>query len=355
VDKFSGKSKGYGFVEMENKKEASKAIKDLNGSEIENREIRTSFIQRLPFLRKKYRSYLPLYPHAVELFNLQDFDLIISSSHCVAKGVIPCPDALHISYVHSPVRYAWNQYFAYFSSERLNVFSRYLIPPIIHHLRIWDESSSRRVDHFLANSKNVAQRIFRYYRRQADVVHPPVDTQFFQPSEEKADYFLIVSALVPYKRIDLAIEAFKRVDFPLKIVGEGPEYRKLKKRAGSNIEFLGFLEAQDLLKAYQRARALILPGEEDFGINVLESQACGVPVIAYGRGGASETIIPEETGLFFTELTEESLLDTLDKFQGFTFNKSAARDNAMRFSRDVFKEKISSFFREKWHEHKNRK
>jgi len=323
--------------------------------EIEKREINTSFIQRLPFLRKKYRFYLPFYPLAVELFDLQEFDLVISSSHCVAKGIIPRPDALHICYVHSPVRYAWNQYFAYFSSKRLGVFSRILIPPVIHHLRIWDESSSRRVDHFVANSENVAQRISRYYGYSASVIHPPVDTVFFRPSDEQGDYFLIVSALVPYKRIDLAIQAFNRIGAPLKIVGGGPEYKRLKKIAMPNIQFLGYLDAEDLLRTYQGAKALLLPGEEDFGITALESQACGVPVIAYGRGGAAESVIPEKTGLFFSDLTVDSMIEALDKFESFSFNKSASRENAMRFSRDTFKEKAASFFNEKWHEHTIRK
>jgi glycosyltransferase involved in cell wall biosynthesis len=321
---------------------------------VEKRNIRTSFLQGFPFLRKKYRHYLPLYPLAAELFDLQKFELVISTSHCVAKGVIPHPDSLHICYVHSPVRYAWNQYFSYFSPRRLSLFSRILIPPLIHYLRLWDESSSHRVDHFIANSRNVARRIEKYYRRPARVIYPPVDTHFFRPADREADYYLIVSALVPYKRIDLAIEVFNRTEFPLKIVGQGPDYKELKKRARTNIEFLGSLEAEDLLQVYQGAIALIMPGEEDFGITSLEAQACGVPVIAYGKGGAVETVMPEKTGLFFHELRVKSLLETLDKFRVLEFNKNTLRANAMTFSRDIFKEKISEFFLEKWSEHKGR-
>jgi len=320
--------------------------------EIEERTIVTSFLQRLPFLKKRYRFYLPLFPLAAELFNLQEYDFVISSSHCVAKGVIPHPDALHICYVHSPVRYAWNQYYPYFSPNKLNFFSRIFIPPIIHYLRLWDESSSHRVDHFIANSKNVARRIQKYYRRQAEVIHPPVDTQFFQPGKKQEEYSLIVSALVPYKRIDLAIEAFNRTGEALKIVGQGPDYKKLKKQAQANIEFLGFLEAKDLLLMYQRAQALILPGEEDFGITSLESQSCGVPVIAYRRGGAVETVVANETGLYFDELRVESLLEVLDKFRGMEFNKTKVRDNALNFSRDKFKERVTASFRQKWTDHK---
>ena len=316
--------------------------------EIEKREIKTSFLQHLPFLRKKYRFYLPLFPLAVELFDLQDYDMIISTSHCVAKGIIPHPQALHVCYIHSPMRYAWNQYFSYFSPAKLSFLSRLIIPPLIHHLRIWDESSSSRVDHFLANSKNVAQRVEKYYRRQAEVLHPPVETDFFQPGKENEDFYLIVSALVPYKRIDLAIEAFNQVGASLKIIGQGPDYKKLKKSAKENIQFLGALEAEELLRFYQTAKALLLPGEEDFGITSLEAQACGIPVIAYARGGALESVVPGKTGLFFPELKVESLLSVLDKFKSMEFNKNIIRENAMRFSRDIFKEKISSYLREKW-------
>jgi glycosyltransferase involved in cell wall biosynthesis len=322
--------------------------------EIEKRRIITSFLRKWPFLKKRYRFYLPLFPLAVELFDLQDYDLVISSSHCVAKGAITHPDSLHICYVHSPMRYAWNQYFSYFSPKKLSFFSRLVVPSIIQGLRVWDESSSHRVTHFVANSKTVARRIEKYYRRLADVIHPPVDTQFFKPGKKSGDYFLIVSALVPYKRIDLAIEAFNRKGEILKIVGQGPDYKKLRRMAGSNIEFLGALDAYDLLRFYQQAKALILPGEEDFGITSLESQACGVPVIAYGRGGATETVIPEQTGILFNELHVESLLSILDKFKGLEFNKVKVRENALNFSREKFKVKISAYFRQKWAEHKTK-
>lgn len=323
--------------------------------EIEQRTIHTSFLQKMPLLRKRYRWYLHLYPLAVELFDLQNYDLIISSSHCVAKGAIPRPDALHISYIHSPMRYAWNQYFTYFSPDKLGFFSRRFIPLVIHRLRQWDVTSASRVDHFLANSKTVARRIYRYYRRKSDVVYPPVNTELFQPGNQKGDYYLVVSALVPYKRLDLAIETFNINGLKMKIVGNGPDYKKLKKAANKNIEFLGFLSPQKLLQAYQGAKALLMPGEEDFGINSLEAQACGIPVVAYGRGGATETIIPQETGLFFPKLTVQSLQTALDKFQGIAFNKSTIRANALTFSRDLFKKKISTLFREKWNEFQSEK
>ena len=321
--------------------------------DIENKRIVSSFVQKLPFLKKRYRFYLPVFPMAIELFDLQEYDFLISSSHCAAKGAIPRPDALHISYVHSPMRYAWNQYSSYFSPEKLGFFSRRIIPPIIHRLRIWDESSSHRVDHFVANANAVADRIHRYYRRIADVVHPPVDTDFFRPGEVEEDYFLIVSALVPYKKIDLAVEAFNRTDHRLKIVGQGPEYRKLKKSAKPNVEFLGSVSDDDLLQIYQRSRALIMPGEEDFGINSLESQACGVPVIALRRGGAKETVLHGETGFLYDDPRREGLRTALDKFKDMNFNKTTIRENAVKFSRDSFKTKISSYFQQKWAEHES--
>ncbi len=325
-------------------------FKGSQSPEIEKKPIMTSFIQRMPFLRSQYRFYLPLFPLAIELFDLQDYELVISSSHCVAKGVIPRPDSLHVSYIHSPVRYAWNQYFSYFSPQKLGVFSRILIPPLIHKIRLWDVSSVSRVDCFLANSMTVANRIKRYYRREADVIHPPVDTRFFQPEGDQEDYFLIVSALVPYKRIDLAIEAFNRKGAELRIVGHGPDFKTLKKRAHRNIKFLGALDGESLLQIYQKAQALVMPGEEDFGINSLEAQACGVPVIAYGRGGATETVSPGETGLLFPELKVSSLLEALDKFHGLTLNRENMRANALKFSRESFKQKVLDYLSKKWAE-----
>ncbi len=316
--------------------------------DIEQKRIETSFIQQLPFLKKRYRSYLPLFPLAVELFDLQDYDIIVSSSHCVAKGAIPRPDAMHISYIFSPMRYAWNQYFAYFGSNRLGRFSRLAIPPAIHKLRVWDTVSCHRVDEFVADSNTVAERISKYYGRSAEVIYPPVDTDFFQPKQSTQDYYLIVSALVPYKRIDLAIEVFKQKKIPLKIVGMGPEYKRLRRDASDNVEFLGSLSDDDLLGVYQQSRALIMPGEEDFGINSLESQACGIPVIAYGRGGATETVIAEKTGLFFLEPSAAGLSGVLDKFQTLDFNKADIRNNAERFSRQRFKTSISSYLHAKW-------
>ncbi|MDH4198113.1 MAG: glycosyltransferase [Candidatus Aminicenantes bacterium] len=321
---------------------------------LERREIRTSFLERMPFVRSRYRSYLPLFPLAAELFDLQDYELVVSTSHCVAKGVIPNPDALHISYIHSPVRYAWNQYSAYFGPGKLGPLSRLVVPPIIHALRVWDVASAARVDRFVANSAAVARRIAKYYRREADVLHPPVDTDFYTPgpSDARGDYFLIVSALVPYKRIDLAIAAADLSGFRLKVVGTGPDLKGLRRRSGRSVEFLGALGGEDLRRLYREARALLMPGEEDFGIAAVEAQACGTPVIAYGRGGALETVVDGTTGLLFSELNVASLLGVLDKFRSFPCNRETLRAQALRFSRTVFREKLEAYLRARWTEFK---
>ncbi|MBM3296059.1 MAG: glycosyltransferase family 4 protein [Candidatus Aminicenantes bacterium] len=326
----------------------------LRGSQapdIENRTIHTSVLQKMPLARTKYRSYLPFYPLAVELFDLQDYDLVISSSHCAAKGIIPRPDALHVSYIHSPMRYAWNAYHTYFSGARLGPLSRWVVPPVVHYLRLWDESSSSRTDVFVANSRNVARRIAKYYRRRAAVIPPPVDTEFFRPGPEKTeDYFLIVSALVPYKRIDRAVALFNRTGRELRVVGSGPDLKRLKKEARPNIRFLGSLAPEDLLRTYRRARAFLQPWEEDFGIAVLEAQACGVPVAAYGRGGAAETVLHGRTGILYDEPTAAGLGEALDNLERLPFNKTAARNNAMRFSRKIFKNRMSRFISRAWAE-----
>ncbi|OGD11774.1 MAG: hypothetical protein A2Y86_06320 [Candidatus Aminicenantes bacterium RBG_13_62_12] len=317
--------------------------------DIEDRRIHTSFLQKMPLARTKYRSYLPLFPLAVELFDLQDYDLVISSSHCAAKGVIPRPDALHVSYVHSPMRYAWNEYHTYFSGSRLGPLSRWIVPPVIHFLRLWDESSAARTDVFVANSKNVSRRIAKYYRRRAAVIPPPVDTDFFRPGPEKTeDYCLIVSALVPYKRIDVAIEVFNKTGRELLIVGQGPDDKRLRRAARPNVRFLGSLAPGELLQAYRRARALLQPWEEDFGIASLEAQACGIPVAAYGRGGAAETVLNGRTGVLYEEQTAEGLESALDNLERLAFNKFAARNNAMKFSRAIFKNRMSRLIRRAW-------
>jgi len=318
-------------------------FKGSQHSSIEKRKIFVSFLQRFPFVKSLYLYYLPLFPVAIESFDLTNYDLIISSSHCVAKGAIPSPDAIHLCYCHTPMRYAWDLFHYYFGKGRVSFLKRVIISPTISYLRVWDVTSSSRVQSFAANSNYVAQRIKKYYGRESQVIHPPVDTDYFFPGEGKEDYFLIVSALVPYKKIDLAIEVFKRRKERLLIVGDGPELKRLKKIAPQNVSFLGSISDDTLLKLYQNARAFILPGIEDFGIAPLEAQACGVPVIAFGRGGVLESVRDEETGIFFYEQSVDSLNDAIDRFQNMKFNKSEIRKWAEKFSCQNFRKKIKDW------------
>ena len=314
---------------------------------IERMNIKTSFIQGLPLSRKWYRKYLPLFPIAIERFNLKGYDLILSCSHCVAKGIIPPPDALHISYLLTPMRYAWDMYGEYFEQK-----SSKMIPFFIHYLRMWDVTSSQRVDHFLCISSHVKNRVKKYYRMEAEIVHPPVETNRFRIRKEQEDFFLIVSSFTPYKGTDLAIGAFNHLGYPLKIIGSGPEGKKLRSLARSNIEFLGWQPDEVVSDHYSRCRALIFPGEEDFGIVPLEAMASGRPVIAYGRGGALETIVPygqkdkaggnAPTGLFFHEQNVDSLIEAIKQFEKIEmdFDPVAIRNHTLQWDREIFKGKI---------------
>ncbi|MBI1911575.1 MAG: glycosyltransferase [Deltaproteobacteria bacterium] len=329
---------------------------------IENRKIKTSFVQRLPLVKKRYRAYLPLFPMAIESFNLNGYDLILSSSHCVAKGVIPSPKTLHISYIHTPMRYVWDMYYEYFGNKEGKLSGK-AIAAFSHYLRMWDASSSSRVDHYIANSRHVAKRVEKFYRRDSAVINPPVDCGRFSLLDSKGDdFYLIVSAFAPYKRLDIAVEAFNKIGAKLKIIGTGQDEQKLKSMAGANIEFLGWKSDAEIADYYRRCRALIFPGEEDFGIVPLEAMACGRPVIAFGKGGALETIVPFEgtgkansghpTGIFFYRQTPEALIEAINILENNprSFEPSAIRNHALLFDRPIFKEKIKEFVTEKYNE-----
>lgn len=318
---------------------------------IERLPIRTSFVQRLPFAATKYRHYLPLFPRAIERFDLSGYDLIVSSSHCVAKGVIPPQGALHICYCHTPMRYVWDLFDDYFAVERVGWWKHQLIRRVARSLRRWDVATAGRVHHFIANSHYVQERIRRHYGRHAEVIYPPVDTARFEAVEGNAGYFLIVSALAPYKRVDLAVEAFNRLGARLLVVGTGPEAKRLQALARKNVEFLGWQSDEQLRDFYAGCRALIFPGVEDFGIVPVEAMASGKPVIALGQGGALETVLPNLSGLLFAEQTVDSLTDAVRRFDEGRFSPATIRAHALRFDRDVYRREMRHFIAERREQH----
>jgi glycosyltransferase involved in cell wall biosynthesis len=309
---------------------------------IERHRIRTSFVQRLPLAGSRYRHYLPLFPFAIEQFDLDPYDLVISSSHCAAKAVAAPGRAPHLSYCFTPMRYAWDQFEAYFGPARVGpAASRWFYRPMLARLARWDADTARRVTRFAAISGHVAGRIGRYYNRVATIVYPPVDTVFYRPADiTPASHFLIVSALVPYKRIELAMSACEQVGAALRIVGDGPERRGLEARAGRGVEFLGRLTDEEIRDEYRRALAVLLPGEEDFGIAPVEAQACGRPVVALGRGGALETVVDGETGVFFSEPEAGALAAALERVAAARFDPVRIRRHAERFSRERHVERL---------------
>jgi len=317
-------------------------------------DIRTSFMQKLPMVKKHHQPYLPLYPFAMEKLNLRGYDLVLSSSSAFGKGVITRPETMHVCYCHTPMRWCWN-YEEYVEREHLGKVARTVLPFLITKLRTWDQVSAMRVDHFIANSPIVAERIRKYYRREAIYIPPPVEASRFpfDPTIEPENYFLILSRLVPYKRIDLAIEACNQLQLPLVIIGGGRDLERLKRMAGSTIRFLGKLSDEEVLHYYTHCRAFIFPGEEDFGITPLEAQACGRPVIAYGAGGALATIVDGITGTFFREQTVESLTTVLASFNERAFNSSVIRNHALEFDTPRFRRRILQFIDAKLHEGKS--
>lgn len=309
------------------------------------RKVRTSFLQHLPFARRHYRHYLPLMPLAVEQFDLSAFDVVISSSYAVAKGVITGPDQVHISYVHSPVRFAWDLQHQYLSHSGLGQGLRaLLVRAMLHKLRLWDLRTANGVDHFIANSGFIARRVWKVYRRSAQVIHPPVDLPAFRADRAREDYYVTLSRLVPYKRIDLIVEAFAQLPSRrLVVIGDGPESERLQRLAPANVELKGYLPAGQAHDLLERARAFLFAAEEDFGIAMVEAQASGTPVIAYGKGGAVEIVRdlddPSPTGVLFGEQTPDSLVAAIRRFEanGHRVTAGACRSNAERFASSRFR------------------
>jgi glycosyltransferase involved in cell wall biosynthesis len=306
-------------------------------------KIHTSFLQKLPFVMKHLNRYLPLFPLALESFDLSEYDVIVSSSSAWGKGVRKRKDQTHICYCHSPMRFVW-MYEDYMEKEGLGMFTRAMLPFIMKWLKKWDIKTNRGVDHFIANSRTTQKRIKLFYGRESDVIYPPVDTNFFKPQGgEVKDYFLVVSRLNPYKRIDLAIEAFNELGLTLYVIGNGPDEARLKSIAKQNIKFLGRLSDTEVVKYYSSCKGFILPGEEDFGLTPVEAQACGRPVIAYRAGGAMESIVEGSTGIFFDKQEKDSLVRAVKEFYSISFNKDVIRRNALRFDKAEFKKKIKEY------------
>ena len=316
---------------------------------IERLRPRTSWLQQLPGARRFYRYCLPLFPAAIEHFDLDAYDLVISTSHCAAKSVVKTGRARHLCYCFTPMRYAWDQFDVYFGEERVGTLANRLLRPVMRALSRWDAATAGRVDHYVAISQHVASRIERYYNRDAVVIYPPVDTSFYCPAGDGTpvvpeDFLLVVSALVPYKRIDIAIEASRLSGVPLRIVGDGPERASLTKLAaaagGSHVQLLGVLSDAEIRNLYRRAAAVLLPGEEDFGIVPVEAQACGRPVVALARGGALETVIDNVTGVLVSEPTPAAFAAGIARVRTIAFDPGVIRQHALQFDRTVFERSI---------------
>jgi len=318
---------------------------------LQGKHATTSFIQRLPLAKKKYRAYLPLMPLAIEQLDLSAYDLVISSSHAVAKGVLTGPDQVHISYVHSPIRYAWDLQHQYLEQSNLTRGLRSILARVVlHYIRNWDTRTSNSVDHFVANSQFIARRIKKVYQRNATVIFPPVDVQSFVVGEQKEVFYLTASRMVPYKKIDLIVEAFSKMpDKRLVVIGDGPEMKTIRAKAGPNVEILGYQPFAVLHDHLRRAKAFVFAAEEDFGIAPVEAQACGTPVIAYGKGGVLETVRelgqPKPTGIFFREQTVPSVMAAVSEFEQHAqrFSSHDCRMNAERFSIATFRERFMAF------------
>ncbi len=315
--------------------------------ELKTKDVRPSWLQKMPFANKIHKMIPMLRPHAFESMNLSEFKIVISSSHAEAKGVITKPDTVHICYCHTPTRYYWSNYHEYRNQMEfgiLNPIARIAMPIFIHKLRQWDYLAAQRVDYFIANSKFVAERIKKYYRRDSTVIYPPVDTvtHYYDASVKKEDYYFTMSRLIPYKRFDILVKAATEAGVKLKVGGSGPELEKLKKIAGPTVEFLGFVSDADKVSLMQKAKGFLFAAEEDFGIVPVEAMACGTPVLAYGKGGLAE-IVTNDTGILLPEQAVACFVEGIKQMEKATFDPLVVRKRAEQFSLDVFKKSITEY------------
>lgn len=321
------------------------------GKSFSKEKVHTTFIQKIPKATKLYTKLLPLMPLAFEELNLTKYDLVVSSSSCCAKGIITSPNTLHLSYIHSPMRYIWDLYYEY--KEKSNFLVKIFMMAFSKKLRIWDITSSRRIDVLIANSNYIKKRIKKCWGLDAEVINPPVETEKYFPNNKEAeDFYVVFSRFVAYKRIDLAIEACKELGKKLVVIGDGEEREKLKKLADNdkNIIFTGRISDEEVRDYLQRCKAMIFSAEEDFGIIPVEVQACGRPVIAYGKGGALETVVSRKTGVFFYEQNKESVVKAIEEFEQMKFDTVDILENSKKFSKEIFKEKILKIVEEKLNE-----
>ncbi|MBN2571335.1 MAG: glycosyltransferase family 4 protein [Ignavibacteriales bacterium] len=315
---------------------------------LKGKKVNTTSIQNYPFAKRSFRNYLSFFPQAIEQLDFTKYDLILSSSHAFAKGIITNADQLHICYCHTPMRYAWDLYHQYL--HNVSFLKKHIIKKVLHKIRMWDFINSSRVDYFIANSSHVAKRINKIYRRDAEVIHPPVDVDRFPCKTKKENYYLAASRFVPYKKMDVIIEAFNQMpDKKLVVIGDGQDYKKAKSIAKKNIELLGYVKHQDLYKYMKNAKAFVFAAEEDFGIVVVEAQACGTPVIAFGIGGVCDSVVDKKTGLLFYEQTSDSIIEAILSFEKIEdkFHPEKISKHAQKFSRTNFERKIKRFIDQK--------
>ncbi|HFC76779.1 MAG TPA: glycosyltransferase family 4 protein [Candidatus Moranbacteria bacterium] len=322
--------------------------KDVMHNVFANKKIHTSFLQRFPLAKKRHRLFPILMPPAIEQFDFSKYDVVLSDSSSYAKGIITGPETTHICYMHTPMRYAWDDCQKYTDDFGFPKFIKAIVPFFMNYIRVWDAVSAERVDKFIANSNFVAKRIFKYYRKKSVIINPPVVIENFYVENnpnKREDYFLMVGRLIAYKRHNIAIEAFNKLGLPLKIIGRGPEMKRLKKMAKSNIEFLGRVDDKKLSKYYANCRAFIFPQEEDFGIVAIEAMASGRPLIAYRGGDIVEHMEEGKTGIFFERQRAEDVIDAVKKFRDDDFDENYIRSKSLKFDKKIFKKKIKEFIR----------
>lgn len=318
------------------------------------KKIRTSYLQKIPFSKTRHRIFPPLMPMAIEQFDFSNYDIVLSDSSSFAHGIITKPETLHICYMHTPMRYAWDDCQKYTEDFYFPKFIKKSIPFFMNYIRVWDRVSADRPDAIIANSNFIAKRIKKYYKRDSVVIHPPVESEKFHTSQKSEDYFLLVGRLMAYKRFDIVVEAFNNLGWKLKIIGRGTELGRLKKMAGPNIEFLGRVSDEELQNHYSKCRAFVFPQEEDFGITAIEAMASGRPIVAFRGGDIPEHLEDGKTGLFFDQQNAESLIEALKKFNELNFDREYIRSKAFKFDKEIFKSKIKNYVEEALAKHKNK-